>query len=138
MSPEHANPSAPAAGSIGGQRGLSMIEVMVALFIVAFGLLGIAALQSRLQTAEMEAYQRSQAIILLQDMVNRINTNRTNASAYLTATPVGVGHSPAADCSTLATVAARDLCEWSHMLQGAAERAGTTRVGAMIGARGCV
>lgn len=122
----------------GGQLGLAMIEILVALFIVAFGLLGIAAFQSRLQTSEMEAYQRSQAIILLQDMVNRINTNRENATAYLTATPVGVGHTPASDCGTLGTLAARDLCEWSHLLQGAAERAGTTRVGAMIGARGCV
>lgn len=123
---------------LGGELGLSLIEVVVALFIVAFGLLGLAALQSRLLTAEMEAYQRSQAIILLQDMVNRISANRANAAAYLTATPVGVGHTPAPDCSTLGTLAARDLCEWSHLLQGAAERAETARVGAMIGARGCV
>jgi type IV pilus assembly protein PilV len=121
-----------------GQRGLSMIEVLIALFIVAFGLLGIAAFQSRLQTSEMESYQRSQAIILLQDMVNRINTNRTNANAYLTATPAGVGDTPASDCSTLPTLAQRDLCEWSHQLQGAAELAGTTRVGAIVGARGCI
>lgn len=121
-----------------GQRGISMIEVLVALFIIGFGLLGIAAFQTRLQTSEMEAYQRTQALILLQDMVNRINTNRAQANAYLTATPVGVGHTPAIDCSTAGTLAERDLCEWSHLLQGAAELAGTTRVGAMVGARGCV
>lgn len=121
-----------------GQRGISMIEVLVALFIVAFGLLGIAAFQTRLQTSEMEAYQRSQALILLQDMVNRLNTNRTNANAYLTDTPAGVGDTPATDCTTATTLAERDLCEWSHLLQGAAELTGTTRVGAMVGARGCV
>ena len=139
MSRTHGLRPTPTVGFVqSGQLGLSMIEVMVALFIVAFGLLGIAAFQSRLQTSEMEAYQRSQAIILLQDMVNRINTNRTNAAAYLTATPVGVGDTPATDCSSLGTLVARDLCEWSHQLQGAAELAGTTRIGAMIGARGCV
>lgn len=122
-----------------GQQGLSMIEVLIALFIVAFGLLGIAAFQSRLQTAEMEAYQRSQAFILLQDMVNRISSNKLDdASSYVTTSPLGVGHIPAENCSTLPTLEQRDLCEWSHQLQGAAELAGTTRVGAMIGARGCI
>lgn len=122
-----------------GQQGLSMIEVLIALFIVAFGLLGIAAFQSRLQTAEMEAYQRSQAFILLQDMVNRISSNKPEyAPNYVTTSPLGVGDSPAINCSTLPTQAERDLCEWSHLLQGAAEQAGTTRVGAMIGARGCI
>ena len=34
--------------------------------------------------------------------------------------------------------AALDLCEWSNSLLGAAESTGGLKVGAMIGARGCV
>ena len=48
-------------------------------------MLGAASLQFRMQTAELEAYQRTQAIVLLQDMVARINANRKSAADYVTA-----------------------------------------------------
>jgi len=115
-----------------------MVEVLVTLVIIAIGLLGIAGLQARLQISEMESYQRSQALLLLRDMADRVATNRANAAAYVTGVTMGTGHAPAADCSTLATLAARDLCQWSHALQGSAEVLGGARVGAMVGARGCV
>ena len=53
-------------------RGFSMIEVLVALLIIVLELLGLAGLQVRMQQAEFESYQRAQAVILLQDMVERI------------------------------------------------------------------
>lgn len=120
------------------EGGVSLIEVLVTLVIIAIGLLGIAGLQARLHVSEMESYQRSQALILLQDMVSRINANRQNAAAYVTSSSMGTGDTPVTDCSTQTTLAGRDLCEWSHALQGAAETVGTSRVGAMLGARGCV
>ena len=43
--------------------GFSMIEVLVTLIVVALGLLGLAAMQTQLQTADFEAYQRAQAIV---------------------------------------------------------------------------
>lgn len=119
------------------QRGASMIEVLVTLVIVSFGLLGLAGLQARLQTSEMESYQRSQALLLLNDMANRIATNRGNAASYETtaASPLGAGMS----CPTAtATVVQSDLSEWCDALQGAAETTGGNSVGAMIGGRGCV
>ena len=58
------------------QRGVTMIEVLISIFILTVGMLGAASLQFRMQTAELEAYQRTQAIVLLQDMVARINANR--------------------------------------------------------------
>ena len=119
------------------QLGTSMIEVLVSIVIVVLGLLGLAGLQSHATLAEMESFQRAQAILLLQDMVDRINANRLKAPAYVTATPVGIdqGMLP---CGALSG-AARDLCEWNNALVGAAEtNVGGTQVGAMIGARGCV
>lgn len=118
-------------------RGASMIEVLVTLVIVSFGLLGLAGLQTRLQTSEMESYQRSQALLLLNDMANRIATNRNNAAAYVTtaANPLGAGM----NCPTATTtVVQRDLLEWCNALQGAGETADGSKVGAMIGGRGCV
>lgn len=119
------------------QLGASMIEVLVTLVIVSFGLLGLAGLQSRLQTSEMESYQRSQALLLLNDMANRIATNRSNAVDYVTtaASPLGAGMT----CpTTTATVVQTDLNEWCNALQGAGETTGGNNVGAMIGGRGCV
>lgn len=124
---------APASRS----RGATMIEVLVTFLIVTLGLLGAAGMQSRLQVAELESYQRAQAIVLLQDMIDRINANRRNVASYVTADPVGTGNTSLA-CGAPATTAARDLCEWHQALQGAAETSGGNQVGAMIGARGCV
>lgn len=118
-------------------RGASMIEVLVSLVIIAVGLLGLAGLQVRLQSSEMESYQRTQALLLLDDMASRIAVNRNNADTYLVAadSPLGVG--PA--CPTASTtVADRDRAEWCRALQGAAETSGASKVGAMIGGRGCV
>ena len=120
------------------QEGTSMIEVLVAIVIVVVGLLGLAGLQSRATLAEMESFQRAQALVLLQDMVDRINANRLNAATYVTPTPLGTGDvAPPASCGALTGVA-RDKCEWSTALLGSSESASGLKVGAMIGARGCV
>lgn len=117
------------------QTGTSMIEVLISIVIVVLGLLGLAGLQSRAQLAEAESFQRAQAIVLLQDMVDRINSNRKNALSYETP---GVGTGVAeGNCAAL-NGAALDLCEWNNALLGASESAGGLKVGAMIGARGCV
>ena len=118
------------------QGGTSMIEVLVAIVIVVVGLLGLAGLQSRASLAEMESFQRAQALVLMQDMVDRINANRRNTAAYVTGAPLGTGNA-VADCSAL-NGAPRDRCEWNNALLGAAESQSGTAVGAMIGARGCV
>ena len=115
------------------QRGTTMIEVLVTIVILVFGLLGLAGMQARLQVSEMESYQRAQALILLEDMANRIMTNRANAASYI-GDDIGVGTCP----STTATVLEMDKKEWCNALQGAAETTGGNKVGAMIGARGCI
>ena len=119
------------------EGGFSLIEVLVTIVILAFGLLGMAGMQLRLQSTEMESYQRSQALLLVNDITNRIVTNRSNANLYLipTTNPVGAGMT----CSSLVTtVAQRDLGEWCKALQGASEISGSLKLGAMIGGRGCI
>lgn len=118
-------------------RGFSLIEVLVTLVILAVGLLGVVGLQARLQQSEMEAYQRSQALILLDDMANRLAANRNAAASYLTGTssPLGAGMT----CPTATTNQFElDRKEWCEALQGAAEISSNSRVGAMLGGRGCV
>ena len=73
------------------QRGTSLVEVLVTIVILAFGLLGLAGLQSRLQISDMEAYQRAQALVLLEDYTSRITSNRGQAVDYVTGagSPIG-------------------------------------------------
>lgn len=128
-------------------RGFTMVEVLVAILITAFGLLGLAGLMSKMQQAETEGFDRSQAIALLWDMSDRVYaampTTAAAAGAYAggttagSTTTLGTGSSGYTSPCT-GTGAARDLCEWNFALQGAAETRGTTKVGAMTGARGCV
>lgn len=116
------------------QRGATLIELLVAMLITAFGLLGLVGLQSRTAVTNLEGYQRAQALVLVNDIAQRINLNRKNADSYI-ADDIG-----ATDPGTCTTVpgAARDLCEWAQLLRGAAEQRGSTKLGAMMGARGCV
>jgi type IV pilus assembly protein PilV len=123
--------------SIQRQRGTTLIEVLVTMVIIAIGLLGLAGLQYRVQLSDMETYQRGQALILLEDMAARISTNRAAAATYVTtaANPLGVG----TPCpNTIGTRQEMDAVQWCNALQGAAEVQGAGKVGAMLGARGCV
>ena len=123
--------------SVRRQRGTTLLEVLVTVVLLAFGLLGIAAFQAKAQVGSIEAYQRAQALVLLEDMQARMNGNSAAMASYVTgATPLGVGDATA-DCAGL-TGADLDKCEWSSALKGAAETKSTEKMGAMIGARGCI
>lgn len=120
-------------------HGVSMIEILVTVVILTVGLLGLAGLQMRLQTSELESYQRTHALILLEDMANRIAANRANAADYVTGTgaPLGTSDNQPANCAGIGQDF--DACQWSNALKGAAEQsASADNIGAMIGARGCV
>ncbi|MBW8830079.1 MAG: type IV pilus modification protein PilV [Burkholderiales bacterium] len=117
------------------QRGALLIEVLVAILICAFALLGFVAMQSRATLTEFESYQRSQALFLLDDMANRININRANAGAYVSGTLMGGGALVDCDGKTRADI---DLCEWGNLIRGSAEIRGGSSIGSMISARGCI
>lgn len=57
------------------QRGFNMIEVLVALVILAFGLLGIAGLQLAGVKGTQSSYYRSQATVFMNDMAERMYVN---------------------------------------------------------------
>lgn len=129
-----ASMSAPPARA---QRGTSLIEVLVTIVIVTFGLLGLAGLQQRMQLSEMESYQRTQALVLLNDMASRIQVNRGRADEYVTTSgPLGEGMTCPAAPVTRPEI---DAAEWCQALQGAAElSAAGNKAGAMVSGRGCV
>jgi type IV pilus assembly protein PilV len=128
--------------------GFSMIEVLVALMIVVLGLLGLAGMQVRMQQAEFESYQRAQALVLMQDMVDRIQLHRVTAACFRFTNPtsgspyLGTSANHAAACSASTandnTEAVTSMTGWNSALLGAAETKGGVAIGAMVGARGCV
>lgn len=120
------------------QRGTSLLEVLITIVILAFGLLGLAGLQGKIQLTEIESFQRAQATLLLADMQQRISVNRDNAANYVTAGPVGTNDAQPTNCSGVIPQAAQDICEWSNALKGAAEKIGANNTGAMDAGRGCI
>ena len=64
------------------QTGFTMVEVLVALVVLAIGLLGIAALYLNSLQSGRTAIYRTQAVNLAADLADRIRANRTAQAAY--------------------------------------------------------
>lgn len=64
------------------QKGVGMVEVLVALLILAIGVLGFVALQYKASEATVEANYRVQAINLARDLSERIRVNRDQYATY--------------------------------------------------------
>jgi len=118
------------------QSGFSMLEILITIAILVVGLLGLAGLQANVAKAEFEAYQRAQALVLVQEVADRISANKVNAASYVMNDLGASG--VVADCSGM-TDYKLDLCEINNMVVGASEKQdGTTSVGGMLNARACI
>lgn len=128
------------------QSGFLLIEILVSLVIIAFGLLALASFVTRATTLSADTAQRARAGALLADMTGRIRANKTNAAEYVdliaagttlgSGTQLNTSATPpvAVNCNT-ATRSLRDLCEWDALLRGGNE-SGTAAAG--LGYRGCI
>ena len=104
------------------QAGFSMLEVLVALVIFAFGMLGLAGLQTRSLAYSQTSLYRSQAAALTDDILDRMRADRTNARNGAWNTTLATA---SADI-TGTTLAATDLRDWKATVErllpsGAAE-----------------
>ncbi len=104
-----------------GQRGVSLIEVLVAMFVFAIGLVGLAGTMVMSARSNHSAYLRTQVAFLANNMAERMRANPVgvwsgsyNSDAY----PIDVG-STACDATTPCAppaVATRDKVLWSRLL----------------------
>lgn len=62
-------------------RGITLVEVLVAITVLAIGFLGIVALQVQGVRQNVDSYARSQAVTLANDYVERIYANKPAADA---------------------------------------------------------
>ena len=61
------------------QRGFSLIEVLIAILILAIGLLGMAHMQASGMRSTHGAYLRTQATFLASDIIDSMRANATAA-----------------------------------------------------------
>lgn len=104
------------------QSGFSMMEVLIAIVVIALGLLGLARLQTTMLGVEMESYQRSTALMVLEGMANAIRADEVGARN--------------ADYDSInCPDDEEDICDWIKRM--AAPAAGED-IGGLIGVQGCV
>lgn len=98
------------------QSGLSLIESLVSLLVLALGILGLAGVQTRLLVETRTANYRATAIGLIDDLTNRIALNRTAALAGNYNFAWAAAATVAQDCVTAtcngAQLAQSDLNRW--------------------------
>ncbi len=97
--------------------GVSLIEILVALFTLSIGLLGLAAMQTKSLQFNQSAYLRTQATILASDIIDRARANSENLSAYeVDASGTGSDENceQATSNCTPAQIASNDIFEWKN------------------------
>ncbi len=93
------------------QRGFSLIEILIAMLILAVGVLGIAALQFKGLQFSTDSHFRSQISTLAADISDRMRINRANAVSYIANYTVTTTRPTGCNEVTGAT-AANDLLCW--------------------------
>ncbi|HED19244.1 MAG TPA: type IV pilus modification protein PilV [Gammaproteobacteria bacterium] len=96
------------------QSGFTLIEVLVAMFVLSIGLLGLASLQVTALRNDQSAFMRSQATILAYDLADRM---RANSAAVTSGFYDPANAATTAACNTTAgcstqQMAEMDLQEW--------------------------
>jgi type IV pilus modification protein PilV len=105
------------------QRGVSLVESLVALVVMSIGMLGIAALYVESVRANRTAVIRTQAVNLTYNMADRIRANRLAGADYalaLGAAPPGPVNCNIAATCTQTELASDDLASWVASVRGPA------------------
>jgi type IV pilus assembly protein PilV len=124
--------------------GFSLIEVLIAVFVLAVGILGVGGLQLMSKRSNLEAVQRSTAAALTQDLAERMRANPDQLATY---TNGGVGRVltgstlSSVDCSSACTeaqLASFDLFQFEQALAGVTEKIGTQNAGGLFVPLACI
>lgn len=112
----HLRETIAAYPSQGRQAGFGMIEILIALLIMGVGLLGMASLQSRSLKMTTDSQNRSQAILLANDIIERARANHENADSYTITADTSVACDSTFTLDTSAPVVQNDIAGWRNEL----------------------
>jgi len=125
------------------QTGSSLVEILVAVFVVSIGLLGVARMEIFSTQSNYAAIQRTSAANIAHDFMEKMRANPAELAAY---SGLAIGDGSVAmplldcrinDCAT-ADIAAWDTWAWEQQLIGAAEVAAGVNTGGLAEPRGCI
>lgn len=94
------------------QRGFSMIEVLIAIVVLAIGLLGFALLQTTTLRYTQSANSRTLATNLAYSLLDQMRTNRLSAAQYTNAGFVAGSLDDACDAASGTDAVAQGIANW--------------------------
>lgn len=103
------------------QRGVSLLEVLIAVLVLSVGLLGVAGLQTANIRNTQSAHQRTMAVLLASSMGERIRANAVAA--------VNGSYTLSLQCNALSpggTLQSIEHANWINEIQTAFGGAGTS------------
>jgi type IV pilus assembly protein PilV len=110
-------------------HGFTMLEVLISIVVIAFGMLGIAGLQAYALKNSQGASLRSIATVLASDMIDRMQANPVAATDGMY-NEKGAGVAvlvpaclSAAGCTNPTQLASHDLAEWKATVAAALPKA---------------
>lgn len=122
-----------------------MLEFLVALLIFSLSMMGLLAAQLAGKRAGFDAAQRSVAVVLARDMLERMRSNPAHIDGYRA---VDLGNRdrrqtlPARNCDTTACSAVQlsafDLWQWEALLLGENERGVDGGAAGLVAPRACI
>lgn len=129
------------------ETGVSLIEVLIAVVILSFGILSAVGLQLVSKRNTIDADQQSTAAYLTYDLVERVRANNS-ADALVTYSSQAVlgrssrGSAPPSNCKvtqcTDTQLAFFDLWEWERWLDGALEQIAGNDIGGLTSPAACI
>lgn len=96
--------------------GFTLIEVLIAMLVLAIGLLGLAALQATGIRNNQSAYYRGQATQLAYNLADRMRANVAGKTTYTTGTATATANCLTTAGCTKEAMAEHDLKEWNDAI----------------------
>jgi type IV pilus assembly protein PilV len=127
------------------QKGMTFIEVLIALVIMVTGILGAVAMQATAKKGSFDAMQRSLASSLAQDILERMRSNSSdNLNGYAGTYGAAALVAPNSACNTAGVLCtsdqlmATDIYQWTQSLRGADVTSDGNNAGGLVDGRGCI
>lgn len=97
-----------------GQSGFTLLEILVSVFVLSIGLLGLASLQVTALRNDQSAFMRTQATILAYDLADRMraNKNAVTSGFYNPANAATTAACTTTAGCTIQEMAQTDLQQW--------------------------